>query len=196
MEATSSTTLADVGDGIVLQGKRRPGADKGAQLQKRKIGGPPPFAGADVAAKKEPKRGDGGKRRKRDQVMSDVASVLGAVGPSACSGQPVPKTPRSSPGKTGAKSSRSGASVVNLDDSDVDDGEGGIDIQLILQGHKLGRSVRSVFFCVMLKWSFFFVLGVQPKCSRGGVQTVCTPPPRLHFGCTRKNYTRNFPQHL
>ena len=173
MEATSSTTLADVGDGIVLQGKRRPGADKGAQLQKRKIGGPPPFAGADAAAKKEPKRGDGGKRRKRDQVMSDVASVLGAVGPSACGGQPVPKTPRSSPGKTLAKSSRSGASVVNLDDSDVDDGEGGIDIQLILQGHKLGRSVRSVLFL----------------CNVQVVVCFC-------FGCTPKNYTRNFPQHL
>ena len=147
MVATSSTTLADVGDGIVI-GKRR-AAEKASSvlLAKRKLSGAPApsFAKSAAAARQaaaKPK--DGGKKRRHnhERVMSEVASALNSE--QSASGL---RTPSASPPTTPLKGHvvKHVASVLNLDCSDVEDEQGGIDIQAILLGRKLGRSVRSVF---------------------------------------------------
>ena len=159
MVATSSTTLADVGDGIVI-GKRR-AAEKASSvlLAKRKLSAAPApsFAKSAAAARQAAKPKDGGKKRRHnhERVMSEVASALNTE--QSASGL---RTPSASPPTTPLKGTvaiKHVASVLNLDCSDVEDEQGGIDIQAILLGRKLGRSVRSVF-CLSVSNVFFCFL--------------------------------------
>ena len=82
VEATSSTTLADAGDGIVLgkKGVKKvgTGTDKGQKGAPGKRKMVAPFAAAASALTKKAGNRTGKKRRQeRDQVMDDCASVLG-----------------------------------------------------------------------------------------------------------------------
>ena len=100
-----------------------------------------PFAASASSSAKSARAG--GKRKKeQEKVLSEVASVLGGA---SCRSRPgTPRAP-SVGGGTPCKSARSAVGSVLLDESDVEDEQGGINIQAILQGRMLGRSVRSVF---------------------------------------------------
>ena len=154
--------MPDAGDGIVLgkKGVKKvgTGTDKGQKGAPGKRKMVAPFAAAASAlTKKAGNRNAGKKRRqKRDQVMDDCASVLGPSA-SVLAGSASATSQPGTPGAfTPSKNVRMHvASVLQQDESDVEDAQGGIDIQAILRGCKLGRSVRSVVYDCKVAFCFF-----------------------------------------
>ena len=157
-EVVSSTGLHDSGEGTILAGKRFAGSVAAANRGKRSAGSvaaisgmsmmPPP---SKIAKLRSPgKTPKGGKGRKKDPsaVMSSIGSVLGDDDTmSMCEaapgtpGRPCPGTPAGS------------AFVLSLEDSDSD---GEVNITAILNGAKLGRSVRAVFLIILFVSGFHY----------------------------------------